>query len=214
MATSSSASSHRPNAIERVASFMWGGVRFVFMSTIFLLSGVILSIIVEWIGMNYLWEEEGSLHARNMLYSEIEFLEEDFSRQILGLSPRSLSQQAAVATAVWLRPGPTWGGFLASLKNPLYHTDNTAMEYGKRMMKSSEKYINSAHDIIVLYVVRMVIIFLSLPLILIVAFAWTIDGLCQRELRKDGGGRESTTKFHLINKYLARSNTSITLNIY
>ncbi len=47
----------------------------------------------------------------------------------------------------------------------------TAMEYGKRMMKSSEKYINSAHDIIVLYVVRMVIIFLSLPLILIVAFA-------------------------------------------
>lgn len=191
----------QPNAIERVYRYLWGLFKLVFITTLFLFVGVILSIIIEWIGMNFFWEDEGSLHAKNMLATEMQYLDADFSRQVAGISPSVLASKVAQNTKSRLDSNRRWRNLVYNLSLPVYQTDNVAVEYGKRIIRASEPYRSSAYDIMILYSVRVAVILMSLPLIALVTYAWVVDGLCQRELRKDGGGRESTSRFHLFAKY-------------
>lgn len=193
----------QPTAFERIGSGFWRVILYVFFGFLFLLVGVITSIIVEWGGMVLVWEDQGAAHASNMLNTEMEYLDKDFKRQILGITPTALAEKSAVSTQRWLKPDVSTQTSLVKFLKPVYRTDNTAIEYAKRFYQWSQPFICAAHEIIVLYMVRLTIIVLSLPLIILVAIAWTVDGFCQRELRKDGGGRESSTKFKQFSSLIA-----------
>lgn len=204
MAEVSKSSSYEQNSIERVSGYFWGLFVFFFEAVFYLLAGLVGSILIEWFGMIFIWEDQGAQHAANMLAIESSYIELDFSREVLGVSPLALVNDAVFQTGEALRVDGGWRQSVIDLSTaPIYRTDGHIIEYTKIVMRYSRPYLSAANDIIIVYVLRMVIVFLSIPLIILTAFIWAIDGLCERELRKEGAGRESTTKYHFVQKYLS-----------
>ncbi|PID63401.1 MAG: TIGR03747 family integrating conjugative element membrane protein [Gammaproteobacteria bacterium] len=195
MASRTRSDSLEPNAIERVGFTLGRLVRFMFSSAAALLAGLVFSVIVEWVGMFTFWKDQGAAHAANMLQQELGYLEADFARRLYNATPRVAAEEVAAATSNWLNAHDGWFSRFSWLSDPVVRSDNTIVEYAKRAYGVLEPFISSAHDITVLYMVRLMIITFSVPLIMLTAFTGLMDGLCQRELRKDGGGRESATKF-------------------
>ena len=67
------------------------------------------------------------------------------------------------------------------------------------------EYLQAAVNITQVFIVRLVVIILTLPIFLIVGIAASIDGLVQRELRKYGGGNESSFVYHNIKPWILPS---------
>jgi integrating conjugative element membrane protein (TIGR03747 family) len=57
-------------------------------------------------------------------------------------------------------------------------------------------YFCILEEVTMLFSVKLVIVFLSIPLFLLFGFVGLVDGLVQRDLRKFGGGRESSLMYH------------------
>ena len=64
-----------------------GGV-FNFISKVIatLLVSLLLSILLEWICIAFVWPEEGHLHSQRMMLKELGWLSEDFTRGFFHLS--------------------------------------------------------------------------------------------------------------------------------
>ena len=70
-----------PDKSKTIFDLFWGAV-FIIIFSLF------LSIIIEWIGMSFFWEDEGSMHSLTMLSTEINYINKDFSHQnIAGYRP-------------------------------------------------------------------------------------------------------------------------------
>ena len=52
-----------------------------------LLLSLLFSIVFEWLGMVFWWEEQGVLHSRQMLQSELSYLDGDLRRSLLTPDP-------------------------------------------------------------------------------------------------------------------------------
>ena len=163
----------------------------------FLSIGLGISIVVEWLGMIYWWPEQGASHAYNMMATEINYLRVDFKRELMGYGLVEIVSAAVhnvVAILAWFN-GFFPENWSAAYTNPIYESDGTITDRTKRVVQTLYPFAQAAYHITILYTIRLTIIVLSIPLIIIVAFVALWDGLCERELRKDGAGRESTDKF-------------------
>ncbi len=161
-----------------------------------LLLSLFVSVMLEWLGMAFIWNEEGAARSRNMLETEIGFLQEDFQRHLLKNSPADLAAQTALVAYQWV---VVKSGYLAlhnRLKQPVLATEPTLMVFAKRIYTSIEKYIAATINILLVFSVRLMVILLSFPILLLVGFAALVDGLVQRDLRRFGGGREYGMVYH------------------
>ena len=58
-----------------------------------LLLALVFSVLVEWIGMVFWWEDQGLQHSRDMLLSELGFLETDFRRSVVAAEPVAFARR-------------------------------------------------------------------------------------------------------------------------
>ena len=70
----------QPGAVSRVLTGIAQCLKWIFVSLVF-------SILIEWIGMLFWWEEQGLAHSRQMLVNELQFLGADFHRSWLTEHP-------------------------------------------------------------------------------------------------------------------------------
>jgi integrating conjugative element membrane protein (TIGR03747 family) len=71
---------HVPAAISRVLTGLAQCLKWLILSLMF-------SVLIEWIGMVFWWEEQGLDHSRQMLVNELQFLGADFHRSWLTAHP-------------------------------------------------------------------------------------------------------------------------------
>lgn len=57
-----------------------------------LLGSLILSIILEWLGIAFLWPEEGHLHSQKMMLTELGWLSDSLTRGLFYHSPKELAE--------------------------------------------------------------------------------------------------------------------------
>ena len=165
-----------------------------------LLVSLLVSIAIEWIGMHAWWPELGVEHSHRMVLAESAFLDRNISSSWVQSQPaaaigrltartRSSLTKSQVATQVigwsgevwnYVGSGPTWRG-LKSMLGP---------------------YARVARNISELYAIRLTVIGLAAPLFVLLGWVGLVDGLVQRDLRRWGGGRESSYVYH----YAKRSN--------
>src|SRR5210317_1113932 len=69
-----------PGMFSRILTGIAQCFKWLFLSLVF-------SILVEWIGMVFWWEEQGLVHSRQMLVNELQFLGTDFHRSWLTAHP-------------------------------------------------------------------------------------------------------------------------------
>lgn len=183
----------RPGIFSRALTGIAQGLKWLFIS-------LILSILIEWIGMIFWWEEQGLAHSRRMLVKELQFLGEDFHRSWLiedpvqfasGLSERfytiAFEWTGIVDLIAWITPAP---GIEESGLRSILH----------RFYRPVADFILAAMQITQVFALRLAIFTLATPLFGLFTLVALVDGLVRRDLRRWSGGRESSFVYHYAKK--------------
>lgn len=169
------------------------GLPFKFLG--FLAGSLVLAIVIEWLGMVFFWPEQGAHHSRTMMLREIEFLSADFRSSLFASSPSEFARQFSDLiyhyliewtrldrVIAWLAAPPPPG---ADLRSTLH------AGYGY-----AEPFVLSAVMTVQTFSLRLAILLLSLPCFALFGAVGLADGLMRRDLRRWGGGRESSVAHH------------------
>ena len=173
-----------------------GGIWNGFMGMIWtLFAGLFISIIIEWVGITFIWPDEGYRHSQEMFNTEVRYLRTDFRASLLVTSEAELTSYISQVNKVsyeylFMRTGVA--DFLRALNRPPAPSDPWTIELGRW----AQDYLLSLVFITQLYVVRLIIIVLSIPMFLLFIAYGFVKGLNQRAIRTWCGGRESGTRYH------------------
>ncbi|HED14980.1 MAG TPA: TIGR03747 family integrating conjugative element membrane protein [Gammaproteobacteria bacterium] len=165
-----------------------------------LLLSLMFSIIFEWIGMVLWWPDEGIDHSRTMLTQEISYLNNDFRRSVVTSDPARFAKRFADNTyhylfevtrfvdfIRWVSPSPTTNE--RGVRPTLYKIYHPIAGFVIAMMQVTQ-----------VFSVRLAILTLAMPIFLLFSLVALVDGLVQRDLRRWGGGRESSFVYHYAKK--------------
>ena len=156
---------------------------------------LLLSIVLEWLGMVYWWPEAGLAHSAAMLEYEIALVESELDRSLLVGEPQALVLNARDrARALLERTGVA--GFV--------HWAATSPDPGSRswparvhrVVHAVSHFLLAALQVIQLFAVRLAILTLAIPAFVLLGAVGLIDGLVARDLRRRGAGRESSFIYH------------------
>lgn len=165
-----------------------------------LCGSLFLCIVIECIGLHFFWPEESWRHAQGMLNYELAQVSEHFTRSMLiqepGRSARQLVEHAYDWIFVrsglldWIRDAATRAS--ASARHPIHDF----RYYLGQVYVHVERYLIASAYTVLVFLVRLLVLTLSLPLFLMAAFVGLVDGLVRRDVRRFGAGRESGFIYH------------------
>ena len=146
------------------------------------------------------WPDQGIEHSRNMLSREIGYLDNDFRHSIVTSDPARFAKRFAdnafhylfevtrfVDLIRWISPQPAPDE--RGIRPTLHSVYRPISEFVIAMMQVTQ-----------LFAVRLAIITLAMPVFLLFSMVALVDGLVQRDLRRWGGGRESSFVYHYAKK--------------
>ena len=153
-----------------------------------LFGSLVAAVAIEWLGMLFLWPEEGAGHAARMVEREVGYLNRDFLEAEVVASPAATIVAAAdfawhwgfertgVAGAVrWLGRETAVGGFAAA-----------------------------ALLTVQLFLLRCVVLLFSLPVFAVFVVVGLATGLSLRDVRRWSAGREFGGAFHVVRRWPGR----------
>ncbi|EDV0068892.1 TIGR03747 family integrating conjugative element membrane protein [Salmonella enterica subsp. enterica] len=161
-----------------------------------LFASLFLSLLVEYAGLVFWWPEQGAQHARAMMETELRFLSSDFTRSLVLSHP-------SVTVMSWVREGYQWlaENIMPSgaLNNGCSHGNlftQTLTDSGTWLAVQFRGFLEATLYITVVFLVRVSILLLSLPLLVMAAAVAMVEGLSLRDLRRYGAGYESSFLYH------------------
>jgi len=165
-----------------------------------LCGSLFLCVLIECIGMHFFWPEEGWHHAQNMLNRELALVSESFTRSVIvqepGRSAKHLMELAYDCLFVqsglldWMRDAASQAR--AGAQN---HAHDFRY-YMALVYVHVESYLIASAYTVLVFLVRLLVLTLTLPLLLLAAFVGLVDGLVRRDVRSFGAGRESGFVYH------------------
>lgn len=165
-----------------------------------LCGALVLCIALECLGIHFLWPEQGWQHAQRMLGFELEQLSTDFTQSMVvqepGRSARllvewvhgTLIEQSGLQNWVAQASSKARAGSLSQTRDFRYYVGVVYVHL--------ETYLTAAAYMVLVFLVRTVVLCLSLPLFGMAAFVGLVDGLVRRDVRRFGAGRESGFIYH------------------
>lgn len=157
---------------------------------IYIVISIIVGTLIEWAGMLFFWNNN---HAEKILYKEFQYLGNNFSTTIFGMSARD----TAISIIQWLN------SHIMTLTN----VNQNSMMFERFLADTSDAfrpYINAFFYIVMITAIRCMIILLSSIMFIVVGIAAMTDGLYQRELRKVSGDVEHGFKYHHSKSWIGR----------
>ena len=171
---------------------------------VWLVISLILSIIIEWLGMIWFWPEQGADHAKAVLAADQAYLNQQLYDQslaarndIIALTGETvgwLSRQSWLKALLNNVPDVPDGSYFSSLQG-----------WGHHLHQRFDDYLEASTYVTQTFVIRLALILFSLPIFLIAALVGGVDGLVERDLRRWGGGRESSNVFNLARRSVVPS---------
>lgn len=165
---------------------------------VWLVISLILSIIIEWQGMIWFWPEQGAEHAKTVLAADQIYLNQQ-------LHDRSLVMRNDIVTLT--NEGVIWVVHQSWLKTTLRNIPKapvgsflTMQVWGNEFYQRYDEYLEASTYVTQTFVIRLALILFSLPIFIIAALVGGVDGLVERDLRRWGGGRESSNVFNLARR--------------
>lgn len=165
-----------------------------------LMGALLLSILFEWAGQAWIWPGQSWHHTQEMLNEELLHLSSDFPRSAIMQEPVHTAHTLVDQMHQWL---VVESGLADKIQNaprqPQAAIANPAPDFryfvsvGYRYL---ENYLLSATYRVQVFLVRLLVLYLSLPLFLLAAFVGLVDGLVRRDVRRFGAGRESGFIYH------------------
>jgi integrating conjugative element membrane protein (TIGR03747 family) len=164
-----------------------------------LAAALAISVFTEFACMAFLWPDKGAAHSYNVMIAESRWLSGHFTRSLLLSEP-------VVSTARWVHALWHWLSGCFSLGNNLTHSQ-PATTGNVRMLSALDdiedwllywlgEYLKATAWVILIFFIRVIILFLSLPLFGLAAVTGIVEGLVRRDLRRYGAGYESSFVYH------------------
>ena len=157
--------------------------------------GLLLALLLEFAGLTLLWPEEGAAHGQRRLAAERATLGA-FGDTLLGAQPLRLAEQAGATLTLPLEALRRW---LASPPAPDEWPGLAPLRAGLRPVLT---YADAAGTAIQLYALRLTVAVLALPAFGLFGWVGVVDGLMRRDLRRFGGGPESSFVYHHLKPWL------------
>lgn len=143
-----------------------------------LLASLLLSIIIEVVGLTYFWSDRGTNKSAEMVQQERVYLGRYAEKNIL------------------LKDADGW------VFSKIDHLNHGLGRYGGDFLinawASSTEYVVAVVNTINVFLLRVFVMLFSMPVYLVFGVIGLTRGLVGRELRKWGGGHESASMFHLF----------------
>jgi integrating conjugative element membrane protein (TIGR03747 family) len=171
-----------------------------------LIASLAISIIVEIIGMNFFWKDQGYKHAQEMFHYEVEQFSQTYTQSILVSEP--------VEKAGWLlNQAYEWLFVKTGLTEQAKAIVTPTNMNSARKLRFREfitlAYTHIQDDVLaaayttLTFIVRVLVIMFSLPLMLLAILVGLIDGLVKRDIRRMTAGYESGFIYHRARMFLA-----------
>jgi len=161
-----------------------------------LLLALLFSILIEWGGMVFVWPEERLEHSRAMLEAELGFLATDFRRSVVASDPARFAKAVADKTYYVLFELTRVTDFIAWVSPRPKPEERGVRPFLHRLYRPVAEFVVAAMQITQVFSVRLAILTLATPVFLLASLVALVDGLVQRDLRRWGGGRESSFVYH------------------
>ena len=165
-----------------------------------LMLSLLFSILVEWAGMLLWWPEEGTGHSRAMLATEISYLESDFRRSVVTSDPARFARRFADNSYHYLFEVTGFVDFLRWVSPPPAVNEQGLRPTLHRIYRPIAEFAIAMMQVTQLFSVRLAVLTLAMPIFLLFSLVALVDGLVQRDLRRWGGGRESSFVYHYAKK--------------
>lgn len=164
-----------------------------------LCGSLLMAILIECVSMHFLWPEESWHHADGMLEDELTHLSSYFTQSLLLNAPTQTARAwvSTVHDAVLVKSG-VFDGAEDSLGKAVGEAprDKSFRHYLTLIYLHVESYVRAAGYVCLTFIVRLLVLCLTLPLFLMAAFVGLMDGLARRDIRRFGAGRESGFLYH------------------
>ncbi|MGQ0697500.1 MAG: TIGR03747 family integrating conjugative element membrane protein [Panacagrimonas sp.] len=165
-----------------------------------LCGSLLLCIVIECVGMHIFWPEQGWHHARGMLHYELDQLSDHFTRSALVQEPGRTAHRIVERGYDWLF---VKSGLLEWIRDASAQAGAGSIRPSKdfryylgQVYVHLESYLIASAYTALVFLVRLLVLCLTLPLFLMTAFVGLVDGLVRRDVRRFGAGRESGFIYH------------------
>ena len=159
---------------------------------------LLFSILIEWAGMVWWWPDQGLAHSRKMLGAELSYLESDFRRSVLTSDPARFTRSVADKTYHVLFEVTRFVDFIEWVSMPVVPGEHGVRATVRRIYRPMAKFVIAAMQMTQVFSVRLALLTLAMPVFVLFALVALVDGLVQRDLRRFGGGRESSFVYHWV----------------
>jgi integrating conjugative element membrane protein (TIGR03747 family) len=105
-----------------------------------------------------------------------------------------IARQSWLNTLLYNAPDVPDGSFFSSLQG-----------WGYDLYQRFDDYLEASTYVTQTFIIRLALILFSLPIFLVAALVGGVDGLVERDLRRWGGGRESSNVFNLARRSVVPS---------
>lgn len=167
-----------------------------------LCGALLLAIVIECVGLHFFWPEQGWRHAQSMLDSELSQVSKDFTRSALVQEPGRSARRLVEQGGDWLFVKSGLLDWMQDASRRLQASTaahRQALDFRTALEQFGgylADYVLAAAYTILVFLVRLLVLTLSLPLFAMAAFVGFVDGLVRRDVRRFGAERESAFVYH------------------
>jgi len=165
-----------------------------------LFASLILSIILEFVGMLWFWPEQGWHHSHAMWLSELGWLSDHFKNSLLVEEPAQATAKVLQHLNEWVVVRSGWAHSDTQLK--LLSQEMSVQGQFAQAYVVVQDYLLAALFTVFTFVVRLAVLTLAMPLSLLAVITGAVDGLMRRDLRKFSADRESSFVYHRAKRTL------------
>ncbi|MBC6957985.1 MAG: TIGR03747 family integrating conjugative element membrane protein [Lautropia sp.] len=165
-----------------------------------LCGSLLLCIVIECVGMHFFWPDDGWRHAQGMLNDELVHISDYFTRSVVVQEPGRSARMLIEGAYDWLF---VKSGLLDWMREAAAQSRAGASRqahdfryYLGQVYVHLESYLIASAYTVLVFLVRLLVLTLTLPLFLMAAFVGLVDGLVRRDVRRFGAGRESGFVYH------------------
>lgn len=180
-----------------IYNLLWG---WPWMLAGMFLASLLLSLVMEYAGMMFLWPELGATHSEGVMNTELGYLSSEFTQSLL------LSEPSVTVTG-WVITAYRWmfveSGFLEWIQRAYDVQANSQNAVARELNTWSgwltgtlRDYLLATVYVTVTALVRLTILVLSVPLFILVLLVALTEGLGRRDIRRYGAGYESSFVYH------------------
>ncbi len=151
-----------------------------------LIGSLFFSLMVEWLGIAFLWPEQGAEHSHLMMNEELSWFAENVTHSLLMADPAGKLEIILHRTWQWIFVDTGFIPWLEQLRS----------KSGNEWVYWIDTYLQASVYITLTFVLRVFILLLTAPLFILAVLVGIVDGLVRRDIRRFGCGYESGFIYH------------------